>query len=356
MGARAVALGGAWVPPRRARRATARADYGDALLPLLLAACAEPEGSARVLAGLRQSWSLLSHRVSRAGVVLAEDGALQVSMVGGDFSTGEAMTDTPEYQVTVATITAPGLVSATGSTEFQVGPGEDERAFEEEDVEIRGAEGYASCVALSRGFTLETDVAQGPDYPDDYDPALGYTSRGLSWGVSFAVPEGSSVIFSAMAAAKWGPAGPDDPIDRSAMNAAIPLAVTAMTVHWTVICTRDPIEVGTARASATLPHDPPYSEQEPLHDDVGAAAIPTRAELTLEVPANSGQGEYLRSWGAWAPGGSVAMELTNSSAVETAAIAVTAEADYAVLAGCCTVQEEVLEGTFETGTTTLPPR
>ncbi len=321
--------------------------------------------------GWNDRWANLSHRVSFVRAELAEDGGARLGLVGGDWS-GDGL-DSAEYRLRLWRATATGLVVRTGAAELVDGPeGAAVATVEVEDAELAA---MPRRVALLRGFAIDTDVPQDAGYPDDYDPAQGYVSRGFAFAVGEPEVEGDTVRFTATADLRWGTSSPTDPTDRSAMDAAVPLARAGATVAWTLIGFDGTLAAGHAEGSADLPHDPPYSEQLPLEGEAlpaswdadleGVAGLPgIRAfDLSLVADGDPDEGEYLRSHGVElvpdaeaAPPVRPRAELTNSSLVETAAIAISVEADLAWLApdGLVDASPFRFEGEHAVGEASLP--
>ena len=286
-----------------------------------------------VWSGWNHTWAMLSHRVTNVTAIMNEDGSFNSGLIGGDWSTGAGATDYPTYRFRWQEVTAHDLVAVHGDTVFTIGP-EGEQVIDEtlDSTLLQGADQHA---VLLRGWSLDTDVEQTADYPDEYDPGLGYTSKGMGVGVSAPTFGGDGLTFSVRAAAHWGPAGDEDPLDREAMNAAIPEAQVGMTVAWTVIGFSGDLAIDGA--SSSIDYDQgTYSDQPPLGagdlDFDLSGTMPgflglTSFDLDVDVQDDPDQGEYLRSVGVELLPGDVCdtplevqAEATNSSLIETAAI------------------------------------
>lgn len=257
---------------------------------------------ALIWSGWSHAWHLLNHRVSYAEAVLEADGTARMGLVGGDWTTGEGATDYPLYRFHHQRVVAEGLTVIHGSSALVVRANTPAAATVE--VELPSA-APRSWVAVLRGFRINTDTAQDdPAYPTDYDPALGYTSRGFGFGLGEVDAAGESLRFDTQASVRWGPSSPDDPLDRSAMNAATAVATTEVELAWTLIGFDGALSASSAAATRSYPAGV-FSEQAPfsaadlpldLPGGPGFAAL--RAfDLSLEVPASPGQGEYIRSMG-----------------------------------------------------------
>jgi hypothetical protein len=344
-----------------------------AALLVMLAACSGkgedsadpgPTTTAHVWSGWNHTWYALSHRISLAGVMMEEDGSFTSQVVGGDWSHDGL--DYPTYRVHSNLVSSTGLVVHHGLSEFDIGPEGSATVSVTEDVEGIAATDHQLVVL--RGFSLDTSVDQSADYPSNYDSSLGYCSNGFGFSAGTPSLSGDSVSFELSAVVRWGPAGPEDPIDRSDMNNAIPFATTGASIGWTVIGWNGDWTPASGSASAELPHTGSYSEQLPFsEDDLGIALsggspgfpVLTAFDLHVQVPGAESQGEYLRSYGvelAAADPVGVTAEVTNSSLVETAPIAVspTVELGWIGLAdSSASVDSITLSGEHDIGTATV---
>ena len=169
------------------------------VLSLLTSACVGPRideepTPALVWSGWNHTWSMLSHRVSRIRTVLEPDETLSLGIVGGDWSTGESFSDDVTYRMHYQRITGPGLLVEHGETPIEVGP--DGHATATASTTLT-----APDLVVLRGFDINTDAEQPDGYPDNYDPAHGYTSRGF--GFSVGAPVNGS--FEVSATLRWAP-------------------------------------------------------------------------------------------------------------------------------------------------------
>ena len=268
-----------------------------------------------VWAGWNHTWEKLSHRVSLIRAIAEPDGRFSTGIRGGDWSTGDAWADEAAYRMQLQRVSGRGLQIVHGETLLTVGP--DGTATEEATAEIS-----ADTVAVVlRGFEIETDVAQGAAYPDDYDPVLGYTSRGFGFSVGEPTVHGEDITFEVGAQVRWGPR------DREDMNRAMEAAQTRVWVAWTAIGhpgTQSRIRMDDA---VDLTHAPPYSTQAGLQLSTGLDGGPgivgiTHFDLGLGDQDGGEGGDYLRSFGVevqvdggMAPS-QVLAEITTSSVIE----------------------------------------
>ena len=330
---------------------------------------ATPE-AVQLWAGWSHTWDLLNHRVSYAEAVLEADGSARLGLVGGDWTTGAGATDVPLYRFRQQVISAEGLQVVHGSTLLTV----QSNAAAQASVEVplpAGAPG--AWVAVLRGFRINTDTTQqDPAYPADYDPALGYTSRGFGFSLGEVEIDSEQLRFDAIADVRWGPSSPEDPLDRTAMNLATAIATTEVEVAWSLVGFDGALTTASATADTAYPagvfsDQAPFSaEQLPLGLPPGAGVAGLRGfDLALAVPDSPGRGEYLRSMGVEldvAPGRSPPVEasatLTTSSLVELSDVTVAATVDVAWVAladGDATHEAILREGEGPVGPMVLPP-
>ena len=237
-----------------------------------------------IWAGWNHTWGMLSHRASYIQVETGEGNTGSSGIVGGDWSTGDTWSDDVEYRIHQQHITGEVLQVELGSASLLVGP----EGTEQTNVAIDMTD--ASLVVL-QGFSFNTDIEQSEDYPDEYDPALGYTSRGFGMGVSLS--DDGSVDVSA--SVQWGPR------DREDMNNAMAFAQTEVTVHFAALTGFSSSEGAHYAGTQDLAHDPPLSDQQGLSERLswngfGFAAIES-FELELFDTDGGDGGDYLRSFG-----------------------------------------------------------
>lgn len=267
------------------------------LLPLLLA-CA-PGQPELLLTGWNYEWETLSHRISYLRIGVEDDSSLALGLVGGDWSTGATFTDVPYYRVRYQQVVGAGIRVVRGTARLQVGPEPEGQTT----LVLDGADlpANATLVAILDGFSIDTDIPQSDDYPTEYDAGFGYASNGF--GIALGDPErdGSAVQVPVTATVRWGPQ------DREDMNAAIPYAVTAVTVDVALVAFVGQVEVLPLAGSRPYEvQDRPFTDQPPMEIparfDGGAREgfVAWRSfdlQLNLEG-VDAGQGDYLRAFGA----------------------------------------------------------
>jgi hypothetical protein len=189
--------------------------------------------------GFGLAWEKLNHRISRwsirvdpskAETCSANPGStLHTTFVGGDWTTGQAATDVPivmlDYAVVAprdpnGAVRKPQHVWATHhATALDIDPSQHASAIAD-----RPASEHPRVEVLT-GLELDTNVPQDADYPEDYDPAHGYTSRGVTARVTDR-DDGSVDVEIAFEHGK---------ADRPPMNAAMPFARTRAVVEHTTL-------------------------------------------------------------------------------------------------------------------------
>lgn len=136
-------------------------------------------------------WGDLNHRVSKWKARWAADGApcpptrLDYTVVGGPFSNRE-FDDNPTAKVGFRRLDARRPVhvgTAVRSIELTVGPGGVAEGTQRWDRDAIDLTGYPAVVPLIAGLGIDTDTDQSDAYPDEYDPAHGYTVSTLGASV-----------------------------------------------------------------------------------------------------------------------------------------------------------------------------
>ena len=296
--------------------------------PLIAFACsgksdtAEPDGEPHtVWAGWNHRWGLLSHRVSLVRVKAGRDGSAESGILGGDWSTGESWSDDVNARVHQQTITSSTVGFSSGEVSVTVGP--------DGEASVPIPDAIGDHVVL-QGFEIDTALpllTNGDTATPDYDPRLGFTSRGFGMAIN---PTDSG--WEATATVRWGPR------DRADMNAAIPLAQTAVTLYWTAITGSTQVTPIATEGTHTLAHSPPNSPQVGHTEDLalsghGFSAIRGFSLGIDDVDGGDG-GDYLRSFGIELPPGAggqppttLSAEVLNTSVIELAEMSMTYSVD-----------------------------
>ncbi len=211
-----------------------------------------------VLTGLGLRWDDGSHRVARWGVfprIPAEafpDGCppassftganLVAELQGGPETIGTSAPGAEvlaTYHVIGAGDDAPsgpldggawqGIRMARGQATVELDATAEATSLVLFDLTAARMDGAPSVAVVLDGLELTTDVAQGPSYPVDYEPADGYSTRGIGAWVEGVSRDGTDLSFQVGARFALGTR------DRPAMNAAVAVARTRAIVHYAVI-------------------------------------------------------------------------------------------------------------------------
>ena len=249
-----------------------------------------------ILTGWNVTWGQLSHRIAYLETTLQAD-ALQLGMIGGNWSTGEAFSDTPTYRVRHSTVESRAAHFVDGESELVIGP--DGSATTTATVPLDALPRHGKQVAVLRGFAYDTDIEGLKGYPEDYDPGHGYTLVAQGVAFSSVKRQGDEYVFEVQATFETGPA------DREDMNGAMPFAQVAATVSWTLIGFEGHLETATVTGEQPLSWTPPYSHHDPLFDALPLeiksrypkGIIGWRAFM-LSQQNDENSGEYIRAMGA----------------------------------------------------------
>ena len=237
-------------------------------------------------------WETVNHRVSLWAMKLLPtepEGCwadkLEVGVIGGDFSTGERFTDNPTVHFGFQSVVQPDptvLGASRVSLDFDLAPpGGVTRHMALSRLEHH-LTGYAQIAAMIEGFSFQTDVEQGLDYPDNYNPAHGYTSRGLGMNVEVTDFTDSTIHLRVDVRFEHGTS------DREAMNAAIPYANTAAHVDIVLLGLHQNIPVH----EGGVDYDLTYPLPEPLSKDRFEPASDEQQSLLLEGSPGHGTGIF----------------------------------------------------------------
>lgn len=261
--------------------------------------------------GLR--WKTLNHRVSLWQVRLAprpgegcRADTLDTAFIGGDFSTGDVMSDIPRVTFGFQAVDAETPVLAGAARlriQANVGPEGVVQGQESLDRDQLALTGYEFVTAFVEGLSLATDVPQGPDYPKGYDPAHGYTSRGIGAWVDAVQGEDGGLVLD------WRVRFAHGTSDRKDMNAAMAQAVTGVTLDVLLVGVSDRVPIhGLVDYTVVSPLAAPLDDVPCLHPPVEETRVTlagspgpwqgfygiTGFEYFLEPPEEEGAGYYLR--------------------------------------------------------------
>lgn len=264
---------------------------------LLALGCAGDAGEALVMTGWQYEWESLSHRIGFLRAQVEQDSSLDLGLIGGDFSTGESMTDVPGWRVRYARVRAPDTDFVEGEVDVEMGPDWDATA--EITVDVAGLPERGSLVALIQGFSIDPGIEQSADYPD-YEARYGYTTQGFAFGLGEPTRSGDSVTIPVSASVRWSPQ------DREDMNAAIPFARTGVHVRALLVSTDGDLATAEVNASEQYPEGMSETEQPPLEMSAtlqGEAREGFVGWTRFDLQGNffgpdAGEGDYVRAMGA----------------------------------------------------------
>lgn len=211
------------------------------------------------------AWTNLNHRISEWKIRPSHEDCLAdelfVRHVGGDFSTGDAFgsTDDPiltfgyqqvradRQEVGVARVSLKGVVGPDGVWTV-------EETYNRSALNLRH---YKNVSAVIEGLTFDTDTAQLPSFPSDYNAAHGYTMRGF--GASAEVSDLSSEQISVLVSTQFQTG---DAADRPELNVARQVAQIETSIDVLLIATAENVEVETASHELSQT----FGKPEPLED------------------------------------------------------------------------------------------
>lgn len=324
--------------------------------------CETDEGSSFVWGGFGYEWETLSHRLSLLKGMMTETGGAEVGIIGGDWSTGATWSDVPSFRFHTQTVSSSQVQVVHGSTVLSLD--RDLEASVAEQVEIPSGLEAENATVVLRGIRLNADVEQGNDYPSNYEPALGYTSSGLSYGVGEVTAANAAVSFPVTGQIFWGPQ------DREDMNEAIKYAQSELEIGWTVVFHTEARDDFRVSGAAEYPRAPPNSEHPAFGAEdlsfgpVSASGFAGIRSVTLRLQDQEGtdQGSYWRRVGfelrdldqAEPYGYAMA---TNSSLLEEIAVTASVDAElswFPVTDECASVVHALLEGSHDVGEASYP--
>ncbi len=167
------------------------------------------------------------------------------------------------------------------------------------DLARNQMDGAPAVVVILDGLELQTDLPQDSGYPADYDPANGYSTRGIGAWIDNVERTGTDLHFEVGARFALGTR------DRPAMNAAVAVARTRAVVHYAVVAL--PVEPahGTVgyRVQSQASDDPTRSVCRPdasttalsIAGQPGLQGAPALTSFRLSLfPDQDGVGEDVR--------------------------------------------------------------
>jgi len=231
----------------------------------------------------------------------------QLGIIGGPFSTGDILVDQPSYQLRWREVESRFLRSATREWAMTIPP--EGRSIETARLEFRelGLLGTGTHVVALQGVEWNTDIPQSDEFPDDYDPADGWTPQGFGAGVELLSVDDEGVELLLWSHFKPGP------LDREDMNAAVPHAQIGATLRFLLLemaPQADPLFTpGLLEAQAYYAIDPPNTPHPPIPEvdrtlviDGGPGrsfAVPLLQSWDFELNRSlDEEGRYLREFSA----------------------------------------------------------
>lgn len=233
-------------------------------------------------------WAQLNHRISRIGVAFADPSSCapdtaRLDFVGGDFTSGGVATDQAQFAgqtrrlVFDSRVAGASRVVVTGRTRAPEGVVE---GTLEVDLAEHGLEAYADHIVWIDGFAFDTDVEQRDDYPTDYDPALGWTSRGLGFGAEVDGRDGD--ILRVAWRARFEAGVSDDYTIREDMNLAVPYAEVGVELHIGVLGVAGGVSSRAVDVTYGAAFDEPFAfteELEPMASESARSGVAAGAPM-----------------------------------------------------------------------------
>ena len=239
------------------------------------------------------SWKKLNHRVSKWGFELTGGKStcrakkLDATFVGGTFSTGGTanVDDTPKLKYGFTERTA-GSSKAVGiarrTIEVTIDSSGLAKGTKEYDREALKLMHYEKVIPLIEGFAFDTDVKKPKDYPEDYDPAHGYCTRGI--GASLETKELDDETVTLDYRLRFEPGLSPD---REPHNKAVPHAKMKGRLDLLLVgTTTSPLETGSVDYTVK------YPKPKPLEEDDHPPASETKQQIILKGASDRGKGLY----------------------------------------------------------------
>jgi hypothetical protein len=137
--------------------------------------------------GFELHWEWFNHRISYMKMRPAERRKcqpkhLEAGFVGGSFSTGAYFEDTPHVSYLYQPVNSetPDKMAASRVTlTVDIGPDGKVEGTQSLSRSRIALDGYDEVIALIEGVSFHTGVEQNAGYPTKYNPANGYTMRGI---------------------------------------------------------------------------------------------------------------------------------------------------------------------------------
>lgn len=211
-------------------------------------------------------WELVNHRVSKWDLQLTEAGRedcrprmLETEVVGGTFSTDDSDTPTLKYAFQDRTAdSSQRFGTARRSLNLTISPegvAEGTKTLDRADLNL---EHFPRIVAFIDGFRFDTDIEQPESYPEDYNPAHGYTLHGV--GASVEIEETSAESIELSYRLRFEPGASPD---REKLNRTLAHAQVGGRLDLLLVGTSSPVQTGSVETTASYPKPDPQSAFEP---------------------------------------------------------------------------------------------
>jgi len=261
--------------------------------------------------GFGYSWDLLSHRIAylRAGVEAAGPGEVtaQLGIVGGPWSTGETLTDEPSFKLRWREVESRYLRSAHREWAMTIPPEGSAVEIVRLDYVELGFLGHGVHAIALAGVEWDSDIPQSEDFPEDYDPADGWTPQGFGAGVEVLSSDDEGLELLIWSHFKPGP------LDREDMNAAVPHARVGAVLRFSLLEIAPQAEpvwtTGHLDAQAYYAIDPPNTPHPPIPEEERRLTLEGQAGHSFAIPllqswdfefnrSLESEGRYLREFSA----------------------------------------------------------
>lgn len=236
------------------------------------------------------AWEDLNHRISVFDATLEPETAcvpetVRSRIIGGDFTTGDALniSDDAFLRMGVSRVdTTPDVLGAHRlRIPVRIAGGavaEGSLTLDREEIALRG---YGEIIALVGGIQFDTNVPGIEDYPEDYDPAHGYTSRGFGAAVGISAIDPVSLVLDWRLRFEPGLAK-----DRDNHNRAVPRAEIDAALDVILVGVPEP-SASSAEVAYTLRYERPellddsVLDPAPLEDQRVSLPGPIGADLGI---------------------------------------------------------------------------
>ncbi len=246
-----------------------------------------------ITTGFGFSWQNVNHRISwlklapTSTTCESDDNekTLTAGFIGGDWSTGDMMTDIPTVQYNYEDLSDSDVIGLySGSVELTINaPQNVAESIVSVTLEEAKLSGFDDYVVLVNGLELNTNTPQSDQYPSSYQPEMGYTSRGL--GAWCSIPEISNGELNFTVGLRFD----HGPSDRPNMNEAIPFARTVGVLHYLVVAVEDG-QIDSFSHQYEMTYDKPevMVDQQLEHAE--------RSDRTVQVTLSDGLTQILLGW------------------------------------------------------------